>query len=103
MGLFDRFKKRFKKSSEDEISADEDSAEAKQASEEGAQMRQDIAKKREAPITPPQIEESDNEWDDDDDIVPDPFAATPTDRLAVHCLFVVFNITKQELFENRID
>ena len=56
MGLFDRFKKRFKKSSEDEISADEDSAEAKQASEEGAQMRQDIAKKREAPITPPQIE-----------------------------------------------
>ena len=46
MGLFDRFKKRFKKSSEDEISADEDSAEAKQASEEGAQMRQDIAKKR---------------------------------------------------------
>ncbi|MED5452816.1 MAG: signal recognition particle receptor subunit alpha, partial [Candidatus Thermoplasmatota archaeon] len=80
MGLFDRFKKRFKKSSEDEISADEDSAEAKQASEEGAQMRQDIAKKREAPITPPQIEESDNEWDDDDDIVPDPFAATPTDR-----------------------
>ena len=69
MGLFDRFKKRFKKSSEDEISADEDSEEAKQASEEGAQMRQDIAKKREAPITPPQIEESDNEWDDDDDTV----------------------------------
>ena len=39
MGLFDRFKKRFKKSAEDEISVDEDSVEAKQASEEGAQMR----------------------------------------------------------------
>ena len=36
MGLFDRFKKRFKKSSKEEISADEDSAEAKQAAEEGA-------------------------------------------------------------------
>jgi len=80
MGLFDRFKKRFKKSAEDEISADEDSAEAKQATEEGAQMRQDIAKITETTIAQAPVKEPDDEWDDDDDVVPDPFASTPTDR-----------------------
>ena len=77
MGLFDRFKKRFKKSAEDEISVDEDSVEAKRASEEGAQMRQNIANTREPPLAPEPIEEPEDEWDDD--IAPDPFATTPKD------------------------
>ena len=80
MGLFDRFKKRFKKSSEEEISADEKSPEAIQASEEGARMRQNIAKPREEPIPQKTTEEPDDEWDDEDDSTPDPFAAVPTDR-----------------------
>ncbi len=80
MGLFDRFKKRFKKSTEEEISADEETVEAKQASEEGAKMRQDIAKIREATIAQAPVEEPDDEWDDDDGIVPDPFTSAPTDR-----------------------
>ena len=80
MGLFDRFKKRFKKSSEEEISADEKSPEAIQASEEGARMRQNIAKPREEPIPQETTEEPDDEWDDEDDSAPDPFAAVPTDR-----------------------
>ena len=80
MGLFDRFKKRFRKSSEEEISADEESLEAKQASEEGARMRQNIAKPREEPIPQETTEEPDDEWDDEDDSTPDPFAAVPTDR-----------------------
>ena len=80
MGLFDRFKKRFKKSSEEEISADEKSPEAIQASEEGARMRQNIAKPREEPIPQETTEEPDDEWDDEDDSTPDPFAAVPTDR-----------------------
>lgn len=80
MGLFDRFKKRFRKSSEEEISADEKSPEAIQASEEGARMRQNIAKPREEPIPQETTEEPDDEWDDEDDSAPDPFAAVPTDR-----------------------
>ena len=80
MGLFDRFKKRFKKSPKEEISVDEDSAEAKQAAEEGARMRQDIVKTREAPITAIPTEEPGDEWDEDDDTVPNPFAAPPRDR-----------------------
>jgi len=80
MGLFDRFKKRFKKSTEEEISVDEETVEAKQASEEGAKMRQDIAKIREATIAQAPVEEPDDEWDDDDGIVPDPFTSAPTDR-----------------------
>ena len=79
MGLFDRFKKRFRKSSEEEISADEESLEAKQASEEGALMRQNIAKPREKPIPQKTTEQPDDEWDDEDDSAPDPFAAVPTD------------------------
>ena len=78
MGLFDRFKKRFKKSAEDEISVDEDSVEAKQASEEGAQMRQNITNTREPPLAPEPIEEPEDEWDDDN-IAPDPFATPPKD------------------------
>ena len=80
MGLFDRFKKRFRRSSEEVISADEESPEAKQASEEGARMRQNIAKPREEPIPQETTEEPDDEWDDEDDSAPDPFAAVPTDR-----------------------
>ena len=80
MGLFDRFKKRFKKSSKEEISVDEDSAEAKQASEEGAQMRKEIAKARKTPPTPVPIEEPEDEWDEEEDNIPDPFAAAPADR-----------------------
>ena len=80
MGLFDRFKKRFRKSSEEEISADEKSPEAIQASEEGARMRQNIAKPREEPIPQETTEEPDDEWDDEADSAPDPFAAVPTDR-----------------------
>ena len=80
MGLFDRFKKRFKKSSEEEISADQESAEAKQASEEGARMRQDIAKARKTPPTPIPIDEPEDEWDEEEDNIPDPFAAEPADR-----------------------
>ncbi|MBJ36799.1 MAG: signal recognition particle-docking protein FtsY [Euryarchaeota archaeon] len=78
MGLFDRFKKRFKKSAEDEISVDEDSVEAKQASEEGAQMRQNITNTREPPLAPEPIEEPEDEWDDNN-IAPDPFATPPKD------------------------
>ncbi|MBR41399.1 MAG: signal recognition particle-docking protein FtsY [Euryarchaeota archaeon] len=80
MGLFDRFKKRFKKSSKEEISVDEGSAEAKQASEVGAQMRKDIAVARDEPTPRAPVEEPDNEWDDEDDSAPDPFAAAQTDR-----------------------
>ena len=80
MGLFDRFKKRFKKSSKEEISVDEGSAEAKQASEVGAQMRKDIAVARDEPTPRAPVEEPDNEWDDEDDPAPDPFAAAQTDR-----------------------
>ena len=80
MGLFDRFKKRFRRSTEEEISADEESPKAKQASEEGARMRQNIAKPREEPILQETTEEPDDEWDDEDDSTPDPFAAVPTDR-----------------------
>ena len=80
MGLFDRFKKRFRKSSEEEISADEESLEAKQASEEGALMRQNITKPREKPIPQKTTEQPDDEWDDEDDSAPDPFASVPTDR-----------------------
>ena len=80
MGLFDPFKKRFRRSTEEEISADEESPEAKQASEEGARMRQNIAKPREEPILQETTEEPDDEWDDEDDSTPDPFAAVPTDR-----------------------
>ena len=80
MGLFDRFKKRFRKSSEEEISADEESLEANQASEEGALMRQNIAKPREKPIPQKTTEQPDDEWDDEDDSAPDPFSSVPTDR-----------------------
>lgn len=43
-------------------------------------MRQNIAKPREEPILQETTEEPDDEWDDEDDSTPDPFAAVPTDR-----------------------
>ncbi len=80
MGLFDRFKKRFKKSSEEDISVEEDSSEAKQATEEGVRMRQDISKMRETHIAPAPKEDPDDDWDDEEESAPDPFTAAPTDR-----------------------
>ena len=40
MGLFDRFKKRFKKTTEEEITAEEDSAEAEEAVEQGIRLKE---------------------------------------------------------------
>ena len=43
-------------------------------------MRQNIAKPREKPIPQKTTEQPDDEWDDEDDSAPDPFASVPTDR-----------------------
>jgi fused signal recognition particle receptor len=77
MGLFDRFKKRFKKT-EEEVTAEEDSAEAEEALDEGTRLKEALEQsKPAAKELPPQLPEAENEWDDSE--AEDPFTK-PTGR-----------------------
>jgi len=77
MGLFDRFKKRFKKT-EEEVTAEEDSAEAEEALDEGTRLKEALEQsKPAAKELPPQLPEAEDEWDDSE--AEDPFTK-PTDR-----------------------
>jgi len=75
MGLFDRFKKRFKKTDEKEITVKENSPEAEEAVEQGKRLKEALEESRPIPVEAsspsPEIE---NEWDDSDEITEDPFA-----------------------------
>jgi hypothetical protein len=46
MGLFDRFKKRFKKTDEKEITAEENSVEAEEAVEQGKRLKEALEEAR---------------------------------------------------------
>ena len=76
MGLFDRFKKRFKKTDEEELTAEGDSVEADEATEQGKRLKEALEEARPAaPVaaaTP--SPESEDEWDDSEEITEDPFA-----------------------------
>ena len=64
MGLFDRFKKRFKKT-EEEVTAEENSTEAEEALDEGSRLKEALEENRAAPEEPaPQPPETEDEWDD---------------------------------------
>jgi len=77
MGLFDRFKKRFKKT-EEEVTAEEDSAEAEEALDEGTRLKEALEQsKPAAKELPPQLPEAEDEWDDSE--AEDPFTK-PTGR-----------------------
>ena len=77
MGLFDRFKKRFKKT-EEEVTVEENSAEAEEALDEGARLKEALEQSKPAPeAPPPQPPEAEDEWDDSE--AEDPFAK-PTGR-----------------------
>ena len=77
MGLFDRFKKRFKKT-EEEVTAEENSTEAEEALDEGSRLKEALEQSRPTPETsPPQPPEAEDEWDDSE--AEDPFTK-PTDR-----------------------
>ena len=75
MGLFDRFKKRFKKTDEKEITVEENSPEAEEAVEQGKRLKEALEESRPIPVEAsspsPEIED---EWDDSDEITEDPFA-----------------------------
>ena len=78
MGLFDRFKKRFKKSAE-EITVEEDSVEAEKALEKREELIESLEDSK--PIHPPSPKtvetpaETGEQWDDfDDELAEDPFA-----------------------------
>ena len=78
MGLFDRFKKRFKKSAE-EITVEEDSVEAEQALEERGELIESLEDSKPIPSPTPQMVETQAEigeqWDDfDEEPAVDPFA-----------------------------
>jgi len=78
MGLFDRFKKRFKKSAE-EITVEEDSVEAEQALEERRELIESLGDSKPTPTPVPQTVETQAEtgeqWDDfDEEPAVDPFA-----------------------------
>jgi len=78
MGLFDRFKKRFKKSAE-EITVEEDSVEAEQALEERRELIESLEDSKPIPSPVPQTVETKAEtgeqWDDfDEEPAVDPFA-----------------------------
>ena len=78
MGLFDRFKKRFKKSAE-EITVEEDSVEAEQALEERRELIESLEDSKPTPSPIPQTVETQAEtgeqWDDfDEEPAEDPFA-----------------------------
>ena len=77
MGLFDRFKKRFKKT-EEEVTAEENSTEAEEALDEGSRLKAALEQSRPTPeASPPQPPEAEDEWDDSE--AEDPFAK-PTGR-----------------------
>ena len=77
MGLFDRFKKRFKKT-EEEVTVEENSAEAEEALDEGSRLKEALEQSKPAPeAPPPQPPEAEDEWDDSE--AEDPFAK-PTGR-----------------------
>ena len=76
MGLFDRFKKRFKKTDEKEFTAEENSVEAEEAVEQGKRLKEALEEARPTPqeATPKPTLEIEEEWDDSDEITEDPFA-----------------------------
>ena len=77
MGLFDRFKKRFKKT-EEEVTAEENSTEAEEALDEGSRLKEALEQSRPTPeASTPQPPEAEDEWDDSE--AEDPFAK-PTGR-----------------------
>ena len=77
MGLFDRFKKRFKRT-EEEVTAEGDSVEAAEALDEGLRLKEALEQSRRAPeAPPPQPPEVEDEWDDSE--AEDPFAK-PVER-----------------------
>ena len=77
MGLFDRFKKRFKKT-EEEVTAEENSTEAEEALDERSRLKEALEQSRPTPEAPaPQPPEAEDEWDDSE--AEDPFAK-PTGR-----------------------
>ena len=77
MGLFDRFKKRFKRT-EKEVTAEGDSVEAEEALDEGLRLKEALEQSRRAPeAPPPQPPEVEDEWDDSE--AEDPFAK-PVER-----------------------
>ena len=77
MGLFDRFKKRFKKT-EEEVTAEENSTEAEEALDEGSRLKEALEQSRPTPeASPPQPPEAEDEWDDSE--AEDPFTK-PTGR-----------------------
>ena len=76
MGLFDRFKKRFKKATEEDITAEEDSSEAEKAVEQGRRLKEALDENKPTPDVTIHTHSSDNEdeWDDSENITEDPFA-----------------------------
>ena len=78
MGLFDRFKKRFKKT-EEEVTAEENSTEAEEALDEGSRLKEAMEQSRPTPeASTPQPPEAEDEWDDSE--AEDPFTK-PTGRM----------------------
>ena len=77
MGLFDRFKKRFKKSAE-EITVEDDSVEAEQALEERKELIETLEDSKPTHPPPQMVEtpaETGEQWDDfDEEPAEDPFA-----------------------------
>ena len=77
MGLFDRFKKRFKKSAE-EITVEDDSVEAEQALEERKELIETLEDSKPTHPPPQMVEtpaETGEQWDDfDEEPTEDPFA-----------------------------
>jgi len=77
MGLFDRFKKRFKKSAE-EITVEDDSVEAEQALEERKELIETLEDSKSTHPLPQMVEtpaETGEQWDDfDEEPTEDPFA-----------------------------
>ena len=77
MGLFDRFKKRFKKSAE-EITVEDDSVEAEQAFEERKEIIETLEDSKPTHPPPQMVEtpaETGEQWDDfDEESTEDPFA-----------------------------
>ena len=77
MGRFARFKKRFKKT-EEEVTVEENSAEAEEALDEGSRLKEALEQSKPAPeAAPPQPPEAEDEWDDSE--AEDPFTK-PTGR-----------------------
>ena len=75
MGLFDRFKKRFNKTDEEDITAEGDTAEAEEAVEQGKRLKEALKEARPAtPVAAAPPSESEDEWDDSEAITEDPFA-----------------------------